>query len=293
MDFHRASMPYPKAMAYTNYNDDQVLFIDALFLVTLLDCAGHYDHVDNQLTCVKIAKAFAYVRYLFEHSDPGDFDNAFSISFIRQYRLDTPQGMMDYIANHSPPTSTKLPTSTLTGRQREYYFPYSIDLHKADDKKCGGVEYLRGMEEHHIHVRRFTRAERNMFLRFYAESIPKSFHDDLAVLTLDLISNVWHRTIQPQAVCCLPNGMEAVNKLTKKYNAWERVIIKDEDDQVLFIDALFLVTLFDCAGHYDHNDNQLTCVEIAEAFAYVCQMFEHSDPEEFDNASSVSFIRQY
>ncbi|KAG0078487.1 hypothetical protein BGZ90_005129 [Linnemannia elongata] len=109
-------MPYPKAMAYINYNDDQVLFIDALYLVTLLDCAGHYDHVDNQLTCVKIAKAFAYVRYIFEHSDPGDFDNASSVSFIRQCRLDTPQGMMDYIANLSPPTSTKLPTSTLTGR---------------------------------------------------------------------------------------------------------------------------------------------------------------------------------
>ncbi|KAK5815021.1 hypothetical protein F5H01DRAFT_344786 [Linnemannia elongata] len=222
MDFHRASMPYPKAMAYTNYNDDQVLFIDALFLVTLLDCAGHYDHVDNQLTCVKIAKAFAYVRYIFEHSDPGDFDNAFSISFIRQYRLDTPQGMMDYIANHSPPTSTKLPTSTLTGRQRECYFPYSIDLHKADDKKCGGVEYLRGMEEHHIHVRRFTRAEVNMFLRFYAESIPMSFHDDLAVLTEKLRLDIWCRMIRSQTVCCLPNGMEAVTRLTKAYNVWKR-----------------------------------------------------------------------
>lgn len=189
--------------------DDQVLFIEALFLLTLFDCAGHYTHVQNQLSCVEIAEAFAHVRWLFECSDPGDFDNIRSGTFIRQRRLDSPEGIMEYII-HRP-------------RFRErYFFPYSIDLHLADDKICGGLGYLSAMEEHHIHVPRFTVAETRMFLQFYAESIPASFHNDLAVLILELRLNVWYRTIRPANVCCLPNGMEAMTKLTGEYNSWKR-----------------------------------------------------------------------
>ncbi|KAF9137470.1 hypothetical protein BGX30_010183 [Mortierella sp. GBA39] len=234
MDSHRAPIPRPKATAHTNNNTDQVLFIDALFLLTLFDCSGHYGHVDNQLSCVEIAEAFAHVRQIFECSDPGEFDNDLSVSYIRQHRLDTPEGMMDYLTNHSPHTSTKPPTPT--GRQREYYFPYSIDLHLADDKICGGLGYLSDMEEHHIHVRQFTAAERKMFLRFYAESIPASFNNDLAVLTQELRLDVWYRAIRPKDVCCLPNGMEAVKMFTKEYNDCNRVAagrrLEDEPNQL-------------------------------------------------------------
>ncbi|KAF9545746.1 hypothetical protein EC957_010494 [Mortierella hygrophila] len=221
MDSHRVPIPHPKATAHTNNNTDQVLFIDALFLLILFDCSGHYEHVDNQLSCVEIAEAFAHVRQIFEYSDPGEFDNDLSVSFIRQHRLDTPEGMMNYLTYHSPHTSAKPPTPT--GHQRKYYFPYSIDLHLADDKICGGLGYLSDVEEHHIHVRQFTVAERKMFLRFYAKSIPRSFHNDLAVLTQELRQDVWYRMIQSKDVCCLPNGMEAVKMFTKEYNDCNRV----------------------------------------------------------------------
>lgn len=233
MNSHRTSTPSRKATAHINNNDDQVLFIDALFLVTLFDCSGHYGHVNNQLSCVEIAEAFAHVRQIFESIDAGEFDNAHSVSFIRQRRLDTPQGVIDYLTFFSPSTSTKLPTST--SRQREYYFPYSIDLHLANDKICGGLGYLSDMEEHHIHVRQLTVSEMRMFLRFYAESIPSRFHDDLAMLTHELRLDVWYRTT-PRSVCCLPNGMEAVTKLTKEYNAGKRAVaglsLMDEPNQL-------------------------------------------------------------
>ncbi|KAG0284776.1 hypothetical protein BGZ96_010881 [Linnemannia gamsii] len=193
-------------MTPTN-TDDQVLFIEALFLLTVFDCAGHYTHVRNQLSCVEIAEAFAHVRRVFECSDPGEFDNIRSGTFIRQHRLDSPKGIMEYITNRE---------------HGQYYFPYSIDLHLADDKICGGLGYLSAMEEHHIHVPRFTAAETRMFLQSYADSIPESFHDDLAVLVLELRLNVWYRTTRPATVCCLPNGMEAMTKLTREYNGWKR-----------------------------------------------------------------------
>ncbi|KAF8948152.1 hypothetical protein BGZ47_006260 [Haplosporangium gracile] len=200
--------------------DDQVLFIDALFLLTLFDCAGHYDHVGDQLSCVEIAEAFAHVRQIFECSDSGEFDNAHSVTFMCQHRLDTPEGIMDYITNRSPPTTTKIPTDRHC--QRKYYFPYSIDLHLADDKICGGLGYLSEMEEHHIHVPQFTASETKLFLRSYAETIPMSFHNDLAVLTQELRLDVWYRSIRPEDVCCLPNGMEAVKRFTREYNVWNR-----------------------------------------------------------------------
>ncbi|KAG9066027.1 hypothetical protein KI688_001246 [Linnemannia hyalina] len=233
MDSHRAPIPRPKATAHTNNNTNQVLFIDALFLLILFDCSGHYDHLDDQLSCVEIAEAFAHVRQIFEYSDPGEFDNGHSVAFIRQHRLDTPEGMMNYLIYHSPHTSTNPPP---TGRQRKYYFPYSIDLHLADDNTCGGLGYLGDTEEHHIHVRQFTAAERKMFLRFYAKSIPMSFHNDLAVLTQELRLDVWYRMIRPKDVCCLPNGMEAVKMFTKEYNDCKRVAagrrLEDEPNQL-------------------------------------------------------------
>ncbi|KAG0318829.1 hypothetical protein BGZ97_003210 [Linnemannia gamsii] len=210
--------------------DNQDLFIEALFLLTLFECAGHYDHVRNQLSCVKIAEAFAHVRWIFECSDLGEFDNIYSVTSIRQHRLDTPDGIMKYITNRPnlprPPPTTATPKSTKNttiGGCGGYYFPYNIDLHLADDEICGGLGYVDAKEEHHIHVPQFTAAETKMFLRSYAELIPTSFHNDLAVLTQELRLNVWCRTIRTEDVCCLPNGMEAVKKFTKEYNVWNRV----------------------------------------------------------------------
>ncbi|KAK3822485.1 MAG: hypothetical protein JOS17DRAFT_753720 [Linnemannia elongata] len=129
--------------------------------------------------------------------------------------------MINYLIYHFPKTSASPPL--LIRRPREYYFPYSIDLLVADDEICGGLEYLSDMEEHYIHVRPLTGAEIKTFLRFYAESIPMNFHDDLAVLTLELRLDVWNREIGPRTVCCLPNGMEAVWKLTKEYNGPKQI----------------------------------------------------------------------
>ncbi|KAF9134878.1 hypothetical protein BGW39_005593 [Mortierella sp. 14UC] len=184
----------------------QDLFVDALFNSILFDCAGRFIHVGNQLSFVGLSEAFLHVQRMLEYNKT-QFSNPSAAPFIRQHRLGTPQGIMDYI-NH-PPANT-------TGHK--YYFPYEIVVHLADDKVCDGFGYLTPMGEHHLHVPQFTAAQDELFLRSYAEVVPMAFHDDLAALLLGIRKNVWYRDIRDEDVCELSNGMEAVIKFTRAYN---------------------------------------------------------------------------
>ncbi|KAF9922159.1 hypothetical protein FBU30_007762 [Linnemannia zychae] len=194
-------------MSYEN----QRLFSEILFNLILFESAGQYDHVGNQLTCAEIAEAFRHARRMFEYN-PENFTTPCD-PFIRQYRLDTPEGVVNYM-NY---------LSFIPIKERAY-FPYTIVLHLANDGVCGGFGFQNDIEEHHTHVPALTASETELFLQSYADTVPTEFHDDFAVLIYAFREDVWYRNMCPTDVCQVSSGMEAVKTYTRLYNDKKRVV---------------------------------------------------------------------
>ncbi|KAG0284775.1 hypothetical protein BGZ96_010880 [Linnemannia gamsii] len=110
-------------------------------------------------------------------------------------------------------------------------FPRDIAVHE-ERRPCGGYyEYRYDSDEwiqqyetiQYIPLQRFLGQEVEQFLFEYAVLVPRTYHNDIAILIQGLRDFVWPHKGSGGPRCWISNGMVAAKKFSRDYNAEKRV----------------------------------------------------------------------